>query len=146
MKAKNVLIIFAILAIAVSILSCVGAVGPTDPDRTPKPKSVRIDYSRVQPVPYPDGRDVVGMNWRYDPYQGGVIAMTKTGDDAFSISGISIMTETRVEIWIVDIRMWNGNSAEVCKSIKIDGQEFEVSSTYGHAFFIYGNDGKIRKP
>jgi len=145
MKAKNFcLIVFAIIAMAVLFMSC-GTVGPTDPDRIPKASSVRVDYLRVLPVPTPQAMDDPTLGWSYDPYQGGASNMTKIAEDSFSVSGISIMTETKIRIWVRDPRMWNGTSLEVCKALKIDGQELETGSIYGTITFIKGNDGKIRK-
>jgi hypothetical protein len=145
MKKNFYLIVFSILMMIVIFPAC-STVGPTDPDRTPKPKSMRVDYSRIQPVPFPEARDVVGVNWRYEPSQGGVFEMTKTAEDTYFVAGISIMTETVIQIWVVDLKMWNGTSMEVCKTIKVDGQELVASSIYGQIKFIYGNDGKIRQP
>jgi hypothetical protein len=145
MKAKNVLMICVILAMAVIFTAC-AQVGPTDPDRVPKSSNVRVEYLRVLPVPTPQAMDDPTLGWSYDSNQGGASNMTKIAEDSFSVSGISIMTETKIRIWVRDPRMWNGTSLEVCKTLKIDGQELEVGSIYGTITFIKGNDGKIRKP
>ena len=144
---KNFLIVFAVILIAMSFFACdIFTTSKIGKDTKPKPKTVTVDYARVLPVPNPNGMDAPGLNWSYDPYQGGVIIMTKAAEDNFTASGVSIMTETRITIFVIDGRMYNGSTAKVCKTLKIDGQELEIGSTYGQATFIYDNDGKVRKP
>ena len=53
MKSKNFLIVFAILVIAMSILSCVGATGPTPPPPPPPPDEskyydLEVEYIRTE--------------------------------------------------------------------------------------------------
>lgn len=140
MKAK-VLMIFAIVVIAIYLSFC-GTVGPTDPDITPKSKSVTVDYARVLPVLNPEAMDITTLNWRFGNMEGGMADMSKTAENTFS-AGAFIKTETRIRIWVNDPRMWNGSSLVVRRILKVDGQELVITGTHGELTFIYHNDGRI---
>ena len=140
MKAKNFrMIVFMVLAL-IFVFSC--NQGLVAPDIKPKPKSVKVEYLRVQPVPLPEAMDDPTLNWEIESYSYNQ-NFTKTAEDSFTANGVLIKTETRIRIWVRDPRMWNGSSLQVRKIIKVDGQELVISLTYGEVAFVYRNDGTI---
>ena len=147
MKAKNFLIVFAVILIAMSFFACdIFTTSKIGKDTDPKPKTITVKYARILPVLHPDYPDEITLNWYYEPSQGGACDVPKIAEDTFSISGIGIMTETRITICVRDPRHYNGSSDQMCQYLYIDGQELSVSSQRGQTIFIYGNDGKIRYP
>lgn len=145
MRAKSILIIFTIFVTAIFFSACdsAGPTDPDDPDTTPKSKSVKVEYSRVLPVPSPEGMDRASVGWVLEPYTY-VLPMTKASENNFVVNGVSIKTETRIRLWVVDPKMWDGISGDVCKTLKIDDQELVVNHTKGQVAFKYGNDGVVR--
>jgi len=147
MKAKNFcLIVFAIILISAFFSGC-GMIGkdPNSPDdTTPHPKSVLVKYVRVQPIPYPEGIIPPTVVWDYGTYQGGNQALSETGDENTLTTYIQISTETKVTLYINDIKEYNGSNYQVAKYVYIDGIELVVSYTYGSVSFIYHNDGTIK--
>ena len=106
--------------------------------------NVTIDYARVPPIPNPNGLDFPWVTWVYGTTNG-TRSMAKVIDDVFTSPLIPIMTEVPVRIWVTDLKMDNGVTTRVCRTIKIDGQLLDVGATiYGEVTFIYGNDGIVR--
>jgi len=140
MKAKNVLIVFAILMISVMFTNC-GTVGPTDPDNLPKDKSISVQYIRQPPVDYNVG-DVVTLKWNYPNYTGAT-SMAKTAEDNFSC-GAQIKTETKISMTAEDWRKYTECGYYAGHIFKIDGYQLpNPGSNCGAREFIYHNDGTI---
>jgi len=95
------------------------------------------------PNPLPPGSNKT-FCWRITLTDGGNVGMTYVSDYHYTVA-ISIKTESLVEIWVSDPEMYNGVTLEVAEDIEIDGQKLSAS-LYGHAKFIYHNDGTITCP
>ncbi|MDP3052331.1 MAG: hypothetical protein Q8N42_02370 [bacterium] len=136
MKAKHVLIVFAILTMAVMFSGCgTGAIGP---DIIPKDKWVSVKYVRVQPSD-PQSPDRATLNWDLGSTGAGMAGMTKEAEDTF-VASAQIKTETKVNMKVLDVR----KPDYVCKRLFIDGHELIFGgSEFGSVQFIYRNDGTI---
>ena len=144
MKAKNVLIVFAVILIAMSFFACdIFTTSKIGKDTKPYPKNITVKYVRVQPIPSPSSPNLISLTWLFGSYQGGDGPMTLISDNEFQRGGVLIKTETVITICVTDPQEFNGSPCEVCKYIYIDGQELVVSYTYGQVKFIYHNDGKV---
>ena len=108
--------------------------------------SVTIDYSRVLPIPNPNGLDFPWVSWTYAGGNG-TRGMAKVVDDVFTSPNVAIPTETVITIWVTDLKMDNGVTTRVCRTIMVNGQLIDVGATiYGEATFIIGANGIIRRP
>ena len=146
MKAKNFLIVFAVILIAMSFFACdIFTTSKIGKDTKPYPKTVTVDYAQVLPLPNPFLSTALRpLVWKIGENTQSVF-MTYVSDYNFTATA-SIMTESLVEIWVNDPEMYNGFTGEVAEDIEIDGQKLNASSLYGHAKFIYHNDGTITYP
>jgi hypothetical protein len=109
--------------------------------------TVTVDYTRVLPMPNPNGLDFPTLAWTYPPSYSNTAGLGKVANDNFTSALIPIRTETVIQIWVIDDKMHNGTTAFVCRTIKINGQTLDVGTTiYGQTSFILGNDGVVRKP
>ncbi len=112
---------------------------------TSQPVTVTVDYTRVLPLPNPNGADFPTLAWSFPPNTQGTAGMGKVSNDNFSSALIPIRTETVITMWVIDDKMNNGTTSFVCRTIKINGQLVNVGATlYGQATFILGNDGIVR--
>lgn len=113
---------------------------------TPQPVNITVEYTRVPPIPNPNGLDFPTLTLTYDPNVVISRGMAKIVDDVFSSSGIPIQTETTITLDVSDQKMDTMTSGVlVCRSIKIDGQLLDVGTAlYGRVRFVYGNDHVVR--
>ena len=112
---------------------------------TSQPVTVTVDYTRVLPLPNPNGADFPTLAWSFPPTTNGTAGMGKVSADNFTSALIPIRTETLITIWVIDDKMNNGTTSFVCRTIKINGQTLNVGATlYGQATFTLGNDGIVR--
>lgn len=106
---------------------------------------VTVDYSRVLPLPNPNGADFPVLVWTYPNYVGN-LGMAKVSDNNFTSPQVHLNTETVIHMRVMDDKMFNGTTKDVCATLKINGQLVDVGTTlYGEALFIIGNNGVIRK-
>jgi len=109
--------------------------------------SVTVDYTRVLPMPNPNGLDFPILAWSTGPGHLGTRGLTKVNDDVFTSPFVPFLTETVIRIWILDDKMHNGTTQIVCRTIKVNGQVLDVGTTiYGETSFIIGTNGVVRKP
>ncbi len=106
---------------------------------------VTVDYSRVLPVPNPNGADFPVLDWTYPNYVGNQ-GLAKVAEHDFTGPKVRLATETVIHMWVMDLKMDNGVTTKVCATIKVNGQLLDVGAAlYGEAVFIIGNDGMVRK-
>jgi len=143
---KNFLIVFAVILIVMSFFACdIFTTSKIGKDTKPYPKTVTVDYAQVLPLPNPVPGAFKVVGWTKSAQEYNYTDLTYVSDYNFTAT-ISIMTESLVEIWVNDPEMYNGFTGEVAEDIEIDGQKLNASSLYGHAKFIYHNDGTITYP
>jgi hypothetical protein len=113
---------------------------------TPQPVNITVEYARVPPIPNPNGLDFPTLTLTYDPNVVVSRGMGKIVDDVFSSSGVPILTETTITLYLSDQKMDTMTSGvQVCRTIRIDGQLLDVGQVlYGRVRFVYGNDNVIR--
>lgn len=113
---------------------------------TPRAVNITVEYTRVPPIPNPNGLDFPTLTLAYDPNVVVSRGMAKIVDDVFSSPGLPIMTETTITLYVSDQKMDTMTSGIlVCRSIKIDGQTLDVGTAlYGRVRFVYGNDNVVR--
>jgi hypothetical protein len=139
MKAKNVLMIFAMIAMAVMFTACASITDPDDPF-LPKDKSISVQYIRQPPIDYNVG-DVVHLIWNYSNYSGRA-SMTRTSEDNFSC-GAQIKTETKIGMTVEDLRKYH-DYGNVRERLFVDNHEFIFDGPIsGGIEFVYHNDGII---
>jgi len=139
---KNVLMIFAIFAMAVIFTACATTTGPDDPKDIPKDVSVDVRYIRIEPW-YLESSEVVSLNWKYSDTQGAA-DMPKIAENTHLMSSLRIKTKTRITMGAEDWR----KHGKVRKRffISFEGKETELvfnGSEYGEVVFILHNDGTI---
>jgi hypothetical protein len=139
MKAKNALMIFAMIAMAVFFTTC--NTGSITDDVIPKDETVSIQYVRQPPIDgfQPDAADI---HWFYSSFEGAA-GMSRTAEDHFSASA-SIKTETEILLNIRDMRKATECGGYVRRLVTIDNHTYVYEgSNCGNIKFIKRNDGSI---
>jgi hypothetical protein len=146
MKAKNVLMIFAMIAMAVMFTACASITDPDDPSDTPQSISVDVKYIRIEPW-YLESPEMVTLNWKYLDTQGSA-DMPKIAENTHFVSGVRIKTEIRITMGAEDWRK-RGKVRKhliICFTLKEVYRETEFvfnGSEYGEVVFVLHNDGTI---